>query len=84
MSALFDEKDKQIALMKSQQLVSEEKCRTLEEVVRKANTRMSIMMRELTQKQEFINECLKKEELKNYCRFVISRSMDYKKNNWLF
>ena len=67
MNELFVHKDKQINIMKSQKMVAEEKCRGLEEIVRKSNTKINGLMRELTERQEFINECLRKEDLGQRC-----------------
>ena len=36
-------------------------------MVRKSNTKIGALMRELTERQEFISECLKKEDMSHRC-----------------
>ena len=67
MNELFTHKDKQISIITTQKMVAEEKCRGLEEIARKANTRISVLMKELTDRQEFITECLRKEDMGHRC-----------------
>ena len=45
MGSLLDEKDKQIAIIKGQKTVAEEKCQNLETMVRKANGRINMLVR---------------------------------------
>ena len=45
MSSLLDEKDKQIAIIKGQKIVADEKCQSLEALVRQANGRINMLVR---------------------------------------